>query len=88
MLCYIITYDLIQPGRSYENLHNAIRSYERWAKITESVWAVVTQRNAVSIRDHLSTYLDANDRIFVIKSGAEAAWKNTICEHQWLQGNL
>lgn len=89
MTCYIITYDLIQPGKkNYDNLHNAIKSYEQWAKISESVWAVVTQRNSVGIRDHLSAFLDLNDRIFIIKSGTEAAWRNTICEHQWLQGNL
>ena len=88
MSCYLITYDLRQPGRSYESLYEAIKSYGGWAKITESTWAVVTTRNAVQVRDHLLAYMDNNDRVFVVKSGTEAAWKNVICKNEWLKEHL
>lgn len=88
MTCYIISYDLRAPGRNYEQLYAAIRSYEKWAHINDSLWAIVTSSSAVGIRDNLTRFVDANDRLFVIKSGTEAAWRNSICKHEWLKGNL
>ena len=88
MTCYIISYDLRAPGRNYEQLYAAIRAYEKWAHVNESMWAVVTEKNAVEIRDDLCRYLDSNDRLFVVKSGIESAWRNSICKNEWLKGNL
>ncbi len=88
MNCYIITYDLRQPGRNYEALYEAIQSYGTWAHINQSTWAVVTTQSAVQIRDFLLNSMDANDSIFVVKSGTEAAWQNVICRHNWLQERL
>lgn len=88
MACYIISYDLLAPGRNYEQLYSALKTYSKWAKINESVWAVVTEKKAVEIRVHLTQYIDENDRIFVIKSGVEAAWRNSRCKNEWLKENL
>jgi hypothetical protein len=88
MASYIISYDLLKPGRNYEDLYAAIKTYSRWAHVNESVWAVVTNSSAVQIRDHLLQYTDQNDRVFVIKSGVEAAWRNSICRNEWLKENL
>lgn len=88
MACYIVSYDLLAPGRNYEGLYGAIKSYTGWARINESVWAVVTHYTAVQVRDQLSRYIDPNDRIFVLKSGVEAAWRNTLCDGHWLKENL
>lgn len=88
MVCYVITYDLKAPGRNYDSLIGAIKTYSKWAKVNESVWAVVTDKNSVQIRDHLASFVDPNDRLFVIKSGVEAAWRNSICKSEWLKENL
>lgn len=88
MKCYIISYDLLQPGRNYDALYEAIKKHSKWARINESVWAVVTNKTAVQIRDNLGQYLDSNDRIFVVKSGVEAAWRNSRCKNEWLKENL
>jgi hypothetical protein len=88
MACYIISYDLRKPGRNYDSLYAAIKSYGTWAHINESVWAVVTAEKAVQVRDKLLTHIDTNDRLFVIKSGTEAAWRNPICKNQWLKDHL
>lgn len=88
MTCYIISYDLRAPSRDYEQLYTAIKSYGKWAHINESVWAIVTDSNAVAVRDHLLQHMDQSDRLFVIKSGVEAAWKNSMCKNEWLKGNL
>ena len=87
MNCFIITYDLIRGG-DYTALHNAIKSYGTWAKITESTWGIVTRKSAEEIRDSLLIHMDNNDRLFVIKSGGEAAWMNAICKNEWLQKHI
>ena len=88
MTCYVISYDLRAPGRNYEHLYAAIKAYGKWAHINESVWAIVTDTNAVAVRDNLARHIDANDRLFVIKSGVEAAWRHSMCKNEWLKGNL
>ena len=88
MATYIISYDLLQPGQNYERLYEAIKSYGIWAKINESLWAVVTTSSAVQIRDNLLAHIDTNDRLIVIKSGVEAAWRNSICKNEWLKERL
>ena len=87
MACYIISYDL-RNSRNYESLYNAIKSYSKWARINESTWAVVTVKSAVEIRNHLTSVTDGDDRLFVVKSGIEAAWRNSICKNEWLKENL
>ena len=87
MKCYIISYDL-RKKRDYESLYRAIRSYSKWAQIAESTWAVVTTNSAVEIRDNLLRVMDNDDRLFVVKSGVEAAWRNSICKNEWLKENL
>ncbi len=88
MKCYIITYDLCVPGRDYSSLYEAIKSYSRWGKITQSTWAIVTTFNAQEIRDHLLRYMDDNDRLMVIKGGASAAWRHAMASNEWLKTNL
>lgn len=88
MTCYIVSYDLRAQGRNYEQLYAALKNYPKWAMINESVWAIVTEKSAVDIRDNLTQYIDSNDRLFVIKSGVEAAWRNSKCKNEWLKENL
>ena len=47
MSSIIIEYDLRQPGRDYEALYNAIKSYEAWAHVTESTWLIKTEDRCV-----------------------------------------
>lgn len=86
--CYIILYDLRAPGRNYEDLYKAIKSYGIWGKLTESAWAIVSDEDSVQIRNYLMKYMDSNDRIVVIKSGQEAAWNNARASNDWLQKNI
>ena len=40
MTSMIIEYDLRSPGRNYDELYKEIRSYDVWARITESTWFI------------------------------------------------
>lgn len=74
MNTYIITYDLSDPGQDYNALIETIKGYGTRAKIQQSVWLIVTSDSATEIRDYLKQYLDENDKLFVAKVSAPAAW--------------
>lgn len=93
MSCYIISYDLSQKNGEnrnddYKKIREAIETYGIWAKITESCYAVVSDKKSTEVRDHLKSFLNTSDRIFVVKSAGIAAWSNTICKSEWLKKNL
>ena len=84
----IITYDLCSPGRNYEALYKKLRSYDVWAHICESTWFISTSQTCAEIRDELKTYTDSNDRLFVAELTGTAAWRNVLCESEYLKENL
>lgn len=86
--CYLISYDLCHADRNYDLLYMAIKRFPCWAKLTESLWAVVTTASSQEIRDYLLRYIDENDRLIIIQSGKSAAWKNVIASTQWCKINL
>lgn len=86
--CYLISYDLSQPGRNYSELYDALRRFPKWARLTESFWAVVSSAQATDIRDYLLRYIDEDDRLIVIQSGRNAAWNNLIASNEWCRINL
>jgi hypothetical protein len=85
--CYLISYDMAEDG-DYEALFEAIKAYSSWAHITESFWAILTEESAENIRNYLGLFLPEGSRLFVVKSGTEAAWSNVMCKSQWLKKNL
>ncbi|MDD5198044.1 MAG: CRISPR-associated protein Cas2 [Candidatus Gracilibacteria bacterium] len=87
MATYIVSYDLIN-NKDYSSLTDKIKSYGTYAKILESLWAVSTEQSAKILANNLLSTMDNDDRIFVLKSGQEAAWKNALCTDKWLLDNL
>ena len=87
MACFIITYD-VREGGDYAELISAIKAYGSWAQIAQSAWAVVAKSDAETVRDDLCALLPEGSRLFVVKSGAEAAWHNVACSNEWLKRNL
>ncbi len=87
--CYVIAYDLRDGDPDdYETLIELIKEFGVWARITESTWAVVSDLKATEIRDLLFAKMRSKDRLFVVKSGVEAAWRNTRCKNEWLKKHL
>lgn len=88
MTSMIIEYDLRSPGRNYDELYKAIKSYGVWAHITESTWFIKTSESCVQVRDKLLAHMDGNDRIFVAALTGVAAWNNVLCDSEYLKKNL
>lgn len=84
---YLISYDMAEGG-DYDTLYKAIKEYGTWAHITESLYVISTEQTASEIRDNLSSLFPKGSRLFVLKSGTEAAWENVICSNKWLKKNL
>jgi len=74
---YSITYDLLKPGKNYDDLYAKLEAIGAY-RIQLSQWAVKTQHNATQIRDYLMAALDDNDRLLVAGLTGEAAWKNLL----------
>lgn len=53
MQTYLISYDLRKPGRNYDGLYKAIKSFSIWARPLESFWVVVSTQSSATIRDQL-----------------------------------
>ncbi len=91
MSTYLITYDLLGPGRDYSALYARIKLYNKWAAITESTWAVTTTQTATAVRDYLAAVMDSNDKLFVVNLGTkigESAWRGMPKEvTDWLKAN-
>jgi hypothetical protein len=50
----------------------------------------MTDKKATEIRDSLGRVMQSGERVFVIRSGTEAAWRNSYGEknNEWLKKNL
>lgn len=86
---YCVSYDLRKPGRNYNELYDAIKSFGSWWHQTESVWFIVSDKEAGDIRDFLMQFIDSDDKLFVIEVkknwGGKGFSKN---EYNWLRGAL
>ena len=89
MNTYIINYDLIAPGKNYDRLFEAIKSYGTWAHVLKSCWLIKSSLPASEVRNYLVKYIDYNDKLLVAKSGNQGAWTG-LKENQsdWLRRNM
>ena len=89
MVCYIVTFEVKNPVK-LASLTEALKTYGTYCPIHENAWAIITANTAAQIRDHLTPLIDPTDRLFIVRSGAEAAWSNAYGEQHsdWLKKNL
>ena len=68
---YVISYDLLAPGRDYTTLTNELREL-RAQRILLSQWVVRRiNTDAANLRDYLRRFIDSNDRILVTCLGQQ-----------------
>ncbi len=87
----LISYDLVgtnETSADYERLIESIKAYGTYANVHRSVWVIRTNQTLKQVRDDLQRHMDANDRLFVIKTRRDAAWSKVLCTDGWLQDNL
>ena len=85
---YIIIFEFAQKTNQ-DKVIEYMKTFNGWARITDNSFAVRTSTlKAKDIRDALINFKEENDRLFIIKSGLEAAWSNTRARNQWFKDNL
>jgi len=88
MKVYQISYDL-KKRRSYSAFYKRLRSYGIYCHVLESSWVIVTDQNAVPIRDYLAQAMDPDDGLLVTRLQGEAAWRGLGAKlSQWLETEL
>ncbi len=93
MNVYLITYDLNSPGQKYNCIKERIESNFNWWKCLNNIFIIESSNSTAEIRDYLSSCIDSNDKLLVIKlatgTSAEAAWSglNKECS-DWLKKAL
>lgn len=89
MTCYIVAFEVAKPENKTK-LKSALKSYGTYCPINDNCWAVVTDQTAVQVRDSLMATIPTTDKIFVIKSGVQAAWRNAYGPNnsKWLKEKL
>lgn len=89
---YVISYDLKNPGREYDNLFNTIKTLDgEWKHPLESVWLLYTTMDANKISDALrkDDIMDTNDLLFVCQLNAEdrQGWLDATV-WQWIREKM
>ena len=89
MTTYIVTFEVTNPSKK-KALKEKFQKYSGYCAIHDNCWAVISDQSAVQIRDSLNKDLSESDRIFVIRSGVEAAWTNPYSTNnsEWLKERL
>lgn len=82
----IISYDIKNSEEyDYEFLYKYFKSFGTWASITESLWAIKTEKSVSEIRDEVKNIVPDETAIFISKSSGVAAWSHVNCSNKWLK---
>lgn len=79
-MSYLISYDLLKPGKDYKPLWQALNNLGA-VRVLESQWSV-NHHNAtpLSIANYCLKYMDANDRLLVTEMPDNYAYCNLIAK--------
>ena len=75
MKCYIVAFEVADIAVR-KRVRKRLKTYGRFCPVNKHCWAIMSDQTAVQIRDHLLELLGPEDRLFVVRSGIEAAWRN------------
>jgi hypothetical protein len=89
MTCYIVTFE-VKREETRTKVRGLLKTFSGYCPINRTCWAILADGKASDIRDAITDVLESGDRVFVIRSGTEAAWRNAYGEknNAWLKKNL
>ena len=87
MPCYLVCYE---PSAAPKVRKHLLAGYPAQCRVTDTVWAIVTDQKPKEIVDSFASVLAPQDRLFVIRTGGEGAWVNPFGPTftEWLRTNL
>ena len=89
MTTYIVTFD-VTDNLSKSQIKEKLKQYAGYCAVHGNCWAIVSDQTPVQIRDSLSEVISESDRVFIIRSGTSAAWRNSYGTEydEWLKEKL
>lgn len=66
MNAYCISYDLLSPGKNYDDLIAEIKRSPTWAKPLKSLFLVRTTETPEQLYNRLRPHMDGNDLVLII----------------------
>jgi hypothetical protein len=73
--CYIVAAEL-SSDEVRAKVRKRLKAYGGYCPILHDCWAIMSDEPATAIRDDVKQDLDEGDRLFIIRSGTEAAWRS------------
>jgi hypothetical protein len=89
MKAQLITFQLTD-SEFEKRLIDRIKTYDKWARLVDSTWVVITDNSSKEIRDQLRDTIDQNGHIFVINVTGQGWGSYSISKEvaDWLKSNL
>ena len=79
MALYLISYDLLKPGKNYDPLLEAL-AQQGAKRVLLSQWTLNTYCSAKQIRDWARRYMDNNDRILISEIKSNRSGYSTLVD--------
>ena len=78
MPLYLVSYDLMAPGKDYKDLWAALRAVNA-VRVLESEWFLRRiNTTPLNLANHFLQYMDANDKILVTEVPDNYAYRNLL----------
>jgi hypothetical protein len=89
MPTYIATFEINDPPRLV-SVKEKLKTLGGYCPIHNNALAISTEKTATEIRESVTSLLTPQDRIFIIRSGTESAWRNSYGNenNEWLKKYL
>jgi hypothetical protein len=79
MALYLISYDLLKPGKNYDPLIDAL-TQQGAKRVLVSQWTLNTYCSPKQIRDWARRYMDNNDRILISEINSNRSCYGTLVD--------
>lgn len=86
----LVGYDLNRPGQDYTDLIASIKQAGAWWHHLDSTWLVKTSLSTTQLRDRLSGFLNAGDKLLVVDVTGDF-WAGTGFApraYDWIRNNM
>lgn len=73
-MMYLVTYSTVDKFISLRFLGAVKEHFKKWAILSDNVCIVVSDETVVEVREYLKSFIKKEDKLFVTKISAPAAW--------------
>ena len=84
---YMVSYDLLKPGKDYDNLISRLSELGA-TRILFSQWELNSTASASEVCADLRQHIDSNDRLLVTGLNGYASWTGLLIPDQEFQNRL